>query len=36
MTHFTSFTFDTEVLAFWYRQALWQRTAFDAYADYLG
>ncbi len=36
MTHFTSFIFDTEVLAFWHRQAQCQSAALDAYVAYLG
>ncbi len=36
MTHSNALTLDTEVLAFWYRQAEWQRAAFDAYLAYLG
>jgi len=36
MQHSNSLTLDTEVLAFWYRQSQWQRTAFEAVAAYLG
>ena len=36
MNHSNSFTLDTEVLAFWYRQSQRQRDAFEAIAANLG